>query len=283
MTPEYRIGTEKRIKEYLKRFKIRSILNIKCEETFTDLGEEVNVWNVKTKMEAYWVVEGQNAPMNLYTQGAYYFSADEAYSFHMGITQRLSDSYKKEFKHIIDEIPLDIEQLKSINRKLNMAAEKLSIDLEPEEFQSIGLICRESLIDLGKELHKRNPEVIKEKKLKQSDFKGIANEFINIYIPGEQNSDLRNYSKKLVDIAWNYSSTIVHSSNKTYPDVKIALLFTSSAVSLLENLFYKYLGFDNELNCSDCGSKNLEFFEIENGNLIAKCKSCGKEQVLTQE
>ena len=284
MTPEYRIETENSIKKYFKSFKdIDEIVNIKCEETFTDLGTEVNVWNVKTKSEAFWVVEGESAPMNLYTQNAHYFSADEAYSFHMGITQRLSKRYQNDFKHIIDEIPLDIEQLKSINRKLNMASQKLSIDLEPEEFQSIGLICRESLIDLSKELCKRNPELVKEKKLKASDFKGIANEFINLYIPGKQNADLRNYSRKLVGSAWSYNSIVVHSHNKTYPDVKIALLFTSSVVSLLENLFYKYIGFDNEFGCSKCGSKQIEFIETENNNLIALCKSCENEEILSIE
>jgi len=282
MTPEYRINTEKRIKEYFKSFKdIDEIINIKCEETFIDLGIEVNVWNVKTKSEAYWVVEGESAPMNLYTQNANYLSADEAYSFHMGITQRLNKDYQNDFKHIIDEIPLDIEQLKSINRKLNMASQKLSIDLEPEEFQSIGLICRESLIDLAKELEKRNPEIVKEKGLKKSDFKGIANAFIDLYIPGEKNSDLRNYSRKLVDISWSYNSSVVHSQNKTYPDVKIALLFTSSVVSLIENLFYKYIGFDNELVCSKCGSKQVEIFETDDKKrIIARCKVCENEELL---
>ena len=90
MTPEYRINTEKRIKEYFDKFDdIQDIINIKCEKTFEDLGTVVNVWNVKTKSESFWVVEGGSAPMNLYPQSAYYFSADEAYSFHMGITQRL--------------------------------------------------------------------------------------------------------------------------------------------------------------------------------------------------
>ena len=28
------------------------------------------MWNVKTKTDSYWVVEGENAPMNLYTQNA---------------------------------------------------------------------------------------------------------------------------------------------------------------------------------------------------------------------
>jgi hypothetical protein len=190
MTPEYRIEIEKHIKEYLASYDTNEIINIKCENTFNDLGTEVNVWNVKTKSEAYWIIEGEEAPMNLYTQNANYLSADEAYSYHMGITQRLNADYKNNFKHIIDEIPLDIKQLKSINRKLNMAAEKLSVDLEPEEFQAIGLICRESLVDLGKELSKRNPKIINDKGIKASDFKSIANDFISLYIPEESNSDL---------------------------------------------------------------------------------------------
>jgi len=281
MTPEYRIETENRIREYFKSFDdIGEIINIKCEETFDDLDTDVNVWNVKTKSESFWVVEGKFAPMNLYTQDANYLSADEAYSYHMGITQRMAKEGQNNFKHIIDEIPLDIQQLKVINRKLNIASQKLSIDLEPEEFQSIGLICRESLIELSKELCKRNPDLIKEKGLKNADFKGVANEFINLYIPGECNSDLRNHSRKLVDSAWSYNSIIVHSHNKTYPDVKIALLFTSCVVSLLENLFYKYLGFDNEQACSECGSKQIDFLETEDGNLIEQCKTCGKEELI---
>ena len=91
MTPEYRLETENRIREYFKTFDdIGEIINIKCEKTFDDLEVDVNVWNVKTKSESFWVVEGEFAPMNLYTQGANYLSADEAYSYHMGITQRLA-------------------------------------------------------------------------------------------------------------------------------------------------------------------------------------------------
>lgn len=284
MTPEYRIKTEKRIREYFNTFKdIEAILNIKCEKTFKDLGEIVNVWNVKTKSDSFWVIEGEFAPMNLYPQSAYYFSADEAYSFHMGITQRMNKIHQKEFKHVIDELPLDIGLLKSINRKLVIASQKLSDVLEPEELQGIGLICRESLVDLSKELCKRNPEIIKEKGLKQADFKGVSNEFINIYIPGDKNADLRNYSRKIIDIAWSYNSSIVHSQNKTFPDVKIALLFTSSAVSLFENLFYKYLGFDNEPKCTECGSKQLEIIQVSESEIIERCGFCESEKSIDIE
>src|SRR5215212_3501486 len=101
MTPEYRIETEKRIRNYMKHNKIKKVLNIKCEETFSDTGEDVNVWNVKTNEGAWWVVEGENAPMNLYTQNEAYLSADEVYSFHLGITQRLQKRHNDDFKHIL--------------------------------------------------------------------------------------------------------------------------------------------------------------------------------------
>jgi hypothetical protein len=198
----------------------------------------------------------------------------------MGITQRLSKRHQDEFKHIIDEIPLDIERVKSISRKLKMAAEKLSLDLEPEEFQSIGLICRESLIELSKELCKQNAKLIEAKGFKVADFKNVASECVDLYIQGSKNAELRSHSRKLIDIAWSYSSTIVHSPNKNYPDVKIALLFTSVVVSLVENLFLKYIGFDNEPSCSKCGSKKIDIFEVEENRFIALCNTCENEETL---
>ena len=166
MTPEYRIEAENHIKEYFKSFEdIKEILNIKCEETFTDLGVIVNVWNVKTENEAFWVVEGEETPMNLYT--------------------------------------------------------------------------------------------------------------------GSENSDLRNYSRKIVDSTWSYNSMIVHSQNKKYPDAKIALLFTCTTVSLIENLFFKHLGFDQELACSECGSLQFELIEYEKDKIKQVCKKCDNEDLIT--
>jgi hypothetical protein len=281
MTPEYRIETEKRIRLYMKHNKIKKVLNIKCEETFSDTGEDVNVWNVKTTEGAWWVVEGENAPMNLYSQNEVYLSADEAYSFHLGITKRLQNRYNDEFKHIIDELPLDIENVKGISRRLNLAAKQLSEAVEPEQFQAVGLTCRESLIELGKELLRRNKDLSQVENLKKADFKGIANAFIDLYIPGEKNADLRNYSRKLVDSSWSYCSQIVHSPNRTHPDIKIAILFAASTVSLFQNLFLKHIGYDSELNCSKCHSKDLEYIPTGNNkDFILLCNACGHDEVL---
>ncbi|EID0063049.1 hypothetical protein LA284_004403 [Vibrio vulnificus] len=195
MTPEYRVDAEQRIESYLSGQDIKDIKFIQVEQTFTDMGGEIHVWNVKTKTDgSWWVVEGEGVPMNLYTQNEFYFSADEAYSFHLGISQRLQARHHLEFKHIIDEVPLDIEHVKSISRRLNNAAVALNDVSAPEDLQAIGLTCRESLIELAGVLVNDNPNLLEEKGLKAADFKGIAREVIAIYAPGKSNSKLRKCS-----------------------------------------------------------------------------------------
>lgn len=72
------------------------VLSAKPEQQFDDLDLDVTVWNVKTDTDgAWWVVEGDTVPMNLYPQGAYYFGTDEVYSFHMGLMERMQASQKQ--------------------------------------------------------------------------------------------------------------------------------------------------------------------------------------------
>ncbi len=279
MTPEYRIDAEERITSYLKRNDVDNIKFIQVEQTFSDLGVEIHVWNVKNHDSSWWVVEGEGAPMNLYTQDANYFSADEAYSFHMGITQRLQARHHKEFKHVIDELPLDIDHIKSISRRLNLASQSLNEVTGPEDIQSIGLTCRESLIELAKVLAEDNPNVLKDNDLKAADFKGISEAVIAIYADGKNNSKLRKRCRSLAESAWDHSSEIVHSPNKNIPDAKICLLFTCSVVSIFQNLYLKHLGFDSEPKCSECKSMDYEFHETtEDEVLIMKCNSCSHEE-----
>lgn len=237
MTPEYRIAAEKQITSYLSKYDVKNIKYMQVEQTFSDLGVEIHVWNVKAEGSSWWVVEGEGAPMNLYPQDAFYFSADEAYSFHMGITQRLQARHHSEFKHIIDELPLDIDEIKSISRRLNLAAQALNDVAGVEDIQSIGLTCRESLIELAKALVSANPTILEDNNLKAADFKGIAKAVISIYAEGKSNSNLRKHSRSMAEMAWDYSSEIVHSLNKNIPDAKICLLFTCSIVSIFQNLY----------------------------------------------
>jgi len=279
MTPEYRIKTEKHISDYLESYDVSKIKYMQVEQTFEDLGMEVHVWNVKAENSSWWIVEGENAPMNLYTQDANYFSADEAYSFHMGITQRLQAQHHKNFRHIIDELPLDIDKIKSIGRRLNNASQYLNNVSGPEDIQSIALTCRESLIELAKVLADDNPNLLADNDLKAADFKGIANAVVGIYAQGKSNGKLRKRCRSMAELAWDQSAEMVHSPNRNIPDAKICLLFTCSVVSIFQNLFFKYLGFDSEPKCPECKSMEYEFISTDKDSIvIMHCNSCGYEE-----
>lgn len=279
MTPEYRIDAENRITSYLNNNDVKNIKYMQVEQTYHDLGIEINVWNVKAESGNWWVLEGEDAPMNLYPQEEFYFSADEAYSFHMGITQRLNARHHKEFKHIIDELPLDINGIKSISRRLNLAARDLNNIAGAEDIQSIGLTCRESLIELAGTFVDANPDILEENNLKAADFKGISKVVISIYAKGKRNDNLRKYSRNMAEMAWDYSSEIVHSPNRNIPDAKICLLLTCTTVSIFQNLYLKYLGFDAEQKCPECKSMNLDFQTTDNDLLIILCHECGHKEV----
>ncbi|MFH0785686.1 MAG: hypothetical protein V2B20_27580, partial [Pseudomonadota bacterium] len=187
--------------------------------------------------------------------------------------------HHKEFKHIIDELPLDINGIKSISRRLNLAAGDLNNIAGAEDIQSIGLTCRESLIELAGTLVGANPDILEENNLKAADFKGIAKVIISIYAKGKRNDNLRKYSRNMAEMAWDYSSEIVHSPNRNIPDAKICLLFTCTTVSIFQNLYLKYLGFDSEQKCPECKSMNLDFQTTDNDLLITLCHECGHEEV----
>jgi Zn ribbon nucleic-acid-binding protein len=282
MTPEYRIDAEKRITSYLSSNDIVTIKYMQVEQTFHDLGVEIHVWNVRADGSKWWVVEGEGVPMNLYTQDEFYFSADEAYSFHMGISQRLQARHHKEFKHIIDELPLDIDGVKSISRRLNIAATNLNEISGAEDIQNIGLICRESLIELAAVLVQANPGILEENNLKAADFKGIARTVIAIYARGKRNDTLRKHSRSMSEMAWDYASEVVHSPNRNIPDAKICLLFACTIVSIFQNLYLKYLGFDAEKKCPECKSMDVDFHSSDGEILIMICKECGHEEPINE-
>lgn len=127
------------------------VLSAKPEHQFKDLGEEVSVWNVKMDTDGdWWVVEGNTVPMNLYPQSAYYFSADEVYSFHMGLMQRMSASNEKyNPEDFVRGVTLGTQIAPQLFRKLKSVALLIDTAQEIEDFQSIGVQCREILIELG--------------------------------------------------------------------------------------------------------------------------------------
>ena len=60
------MATRFEVASYVESDGEEKVLSAKPEQHFNDLGLKVTVWNVKTDKGAWWVVEGERVPMNLY-------------------------------------------------------------------------------------------------------------------------------------------------------------------------------------------------------------------------
>ncbi|WP_127462013.1 hypothetical protein [Paenibacillus elgii] len=256
------------------------VLSAKPEKTFDDLGVEVRVWNVKTDKDgSWWVVEGETVPMNLYPQDAYYFGTDEVYSFHMGIMQRMkASSYKPE--DYVNAMTLDSEIAPQLFRKLKNIATLIDSAIETEDFQAIGVQCREVLIELGNLIY--SPEMAgKSEQPQASNFKKKAEFFVQFHLPGSDNSDYRSIIKKLTESTWDYSNKITHSQNATFYEASTCVSLCTSLVGVYENIRQKAFNPISQYKCKNCTSKKLEIIDDETNEegiittLFLHCEECG--------
>ena len=244
------------------------VVSAKPEQQFDDLGVEVTVWNVKTDTDgAWWVVEGESVPMNLYPQAAYYFGTDEAYSFHMGIMQRMQAS-REQYNpdDYIEAATLGAEIAPQLLRKLRSIAILIDSATEIEDFQSIGVQSREVLIELGNYIYA--PHMAGDLEQPQaSNFKRKSELAIQFYLNGSDNADYRSIIKKLTEATWDYANKLTHSSSATYYEASICVSLCISLVSVYENVLQKVHDPIFQQKCPACKSKKLTVENIDTNEI----------------
>lgn len=259
-----------------------NVLSAKPEQRFDDLGVDVYVWNVKTDTDGdWWVVEGDGVPMNLYPQSAYYFGTDEVYSFHMGLIQRMSVA-RAEYhpEDFVNSVTLGTEIAPQLFRKLKSVATLIDTAKEIEDFQAIGVQCRETLIELGNHIYE--PVMAGgEEQPQASNFKRKAELFIHFYLKGSENSDYRGIIKKLTEATWDYANKITHSQNATYYEASTCVTLCISLVGTYENILQKAFDPLAQCYCSVCKSKRLKIDgdDSDGDGMVEKlylhCEECG--------
>lgn len=257
------------------------VLSAKPEQQFDDLGLDITVWNVKTDTDgAWWVVEGDTVPMNLYPQGAYYFGTDEVYSFHVGLMERMQAS-KEQYNpdDYIEAATLGTEIAPQLLRKLRSIATQIDLATEIEDFQSIGVQSREILIELGNYIYDSHMAGDQEQP-QASNFKKKAELTIQFYLNGSDNEDYRSMIKKLTEATWDYANKITHSSSATYYEASTCVSLCISLVCVYENVLQKIHDPISQQSCPVCKSKKLNVENIdtdENGRIKAIhliCEEC---------
>jgi hypothetical protein len=279
------MATHFEVASYIESHGEEHVASAKPEQHFNDLGPKVTVWNVKTDKSAWWVVEGEGVPMNLYPQSAYYFSADEVYSFHMGLMARLLTREAHDPEQVLHSISFGSTRFVGVRRKLHVASEALATITEPEHAQAVGLTCREVLIELGKEvlLGREVPAGIEIPK--NADFKNRARLGIERLAPGSENSEIRDAARRVADGAWTFSCHVTHSPHSSRQDAVVCITMTAAVVSMFEQLLEKVDQAEGIPTCPSCKSRQINIIDRQVAEdtpkeTILSCSYCGWSEII---
>ncbi len=119
--------------------------------------------------------------------------------------------------------PLVDQQIRSVRNRLGSAA-------TPEDFQAVGLVCRETLISLAQavfdpELHTA-PDT---RRISATDTKGMLDAYLSVTLRGGSNEAARKYAKAAVDLA----NGLQHRRRATFRHAAMCAEATASVVGFI--------------------------------------------------
>lgn len=116
-----------------------------------------------------------------------------------------------------------------IDRALTSAAAQLRQASSPEDFQAVGLFCRESLISLAQATFDSSRHMSEDGvQPSPTDAKRMLDAFFSFELGGGSNEEARRHSRAAVSLA----SALVHRRTASYRDAALCLEATQSTANL---------------------------------------------------
>lgn len=229
------------------------------------LGRTHEVFDVHCAKSRWWVVTD---PTNLYLQSDFP-EAQQALMFHIGLSAVLAERSR-------GELPAgDEEHVTAPWRRFRGALEVMHDADEAEDFQSVGIKCRDSLIALGKQYQDAPWLGEVNDRPKAGDFKGWG----TIYAERLSDGRMRNYVKALVEKTWDLTVALQHDSNATPFDADLTLDATSHLIQTFGRLVSRAIHGEPE-RCPRCDSYRIDEDvehdqEREGFESSTVCAACG--------
>ncbi len=229
------------------------------------LGRVYEMYDVYCEDSRWWVISD---PMNLYDQEAFPES-EQALIFHLGLSAFLAQRSRTDLPEEREDHVLGPW------RRFEQAVDAMNAATEAEDFQAIGIKCREALLALVHD-HAADEWVGEiAAPPKKSDFKGWGDIFAEKLADGR----VRAYVKALVEKTWDLAVWLQHYADATPADAEIVLDATSHLLGTLGMLLHRRESGPPE-RCPRCGSYALDednqvVEEPESGFLTSTaCRSC---------
>jgi len=238
------------------------------------MGRVHDMYDVHCERSRWWVITD---PTNLYLQDDFP-EVEQALIFHLGLGIFMAERSRAEIPEA------DEERVPGAWRRFKQALSTMDDAGEAEDFQAVGIKCRDALLAVVRDHMAADWIGEVEDPPKVSDFKGWG----NIFAERLAEARVRSYIKALVDKTWDLSVWLQHNTNATPDDAELVLDATGHFLSGLGRLIHRRDHGEPE-RCPRCGSYRLDedveiVDEPESGMLESTiCGGCGwqSEQTFT--
>jgi hypothetical protein len=242
------LTSRRAIKDYVEsQAREETVLHAEKVKSEHVYGQEYDCWDVHTDADRYWVI---TAPTNLYSQ-KFFPSLDFTISFHVGVMARVmhrergaaSDGQKS--------------RVLAVWRRWEDAAAAYDAADEIEEFQAVGMRCRECLIQLVRSLSK--PEMVPQGQEVPQKANVIAwCELIANHVAGGSSSErIRGHLKAISRSCWELAGWLTHVNTAKRADAAFVLGATQNLISTYSDAVIRFESGAPE-QCPKCGSHCLE-------------------------
>lgn len=267
--------------EHEKRLIERYIENEASDETITHLekiasqrvfGRKYDIWDVHTDVARWWVI---TQPINLYSYSQANFpSMDFALTFHIGLTARVMARSEPD----ISEEERDLSP--GAWRRWSQAADALSEADEAEEFQAVGMRCRECLLTFSREIARNEMVPRGETAPKRGDFVHWSEYIANTIASGPSSEQVRGYLKSTAQSTWELVNWLTHARSAARLDGQLAVDAASHLLTVFSVAYMRFTrGTPN--HCPKCGSRELttDYRPEHNADspYVTFCPLCGWE------
>ena len=229
------------------------------------LGRVHEVFDVHCQESRWWVITD---PTNLYSQEQFP-DAEQALIFHIGLGAVLVERERGRMDEEHEEY------VPAAWRRFRDALQTMDEASESEDFQSVGIKCRDALISLARS-HQDAPWVGEvAEPPKGADFRGWG----NIYAERLTDGKLRNYLKALVEKTWDLTVWLQHYANATSADADFVLEATSHLIGTFGQIIHRREAGEPE-RCPRCASYRVTTDlqpEVEEDGYYEStvCAACG--------
>jgi hypothetical protein len=191
-----------------------------------------------------------------------------AFTYHLGLRDIFADRGRTELAEDRED------EIAGAWRRYEQAVEAMNSATEAEDFQAVGIKCRESLLALVRDNVEADwvGEVTDAPKM--ADFKG----WCAVFADRLAQDRLRAYAKTIGDSTWDIAVSLQHNPDATTWDAELVLDATSHVLGTFGLLIHRH-GLDRPARCPNCGSyavdDDLQVNDEKTGFFEAKaCRAC---------